>query len=223
MIRYTLFHLMCLIIAIQSMRIVRQSDIFTDDTYQYFQSTIPIFWGIAICIVFYYLYHRIQFRTKLFSEEAGIKQLQEWEFIKGQRHPGMTQKTGILLSDFAKDQRSIPKSFPYDSNDIENDFIQKVHTVVATNYADENFALPQLCKALQMSRSQLFRKMKASINISPSAFIRHYRLQQARQLIFNGDMNVSEVAWAVGYKDVSHFSRAYLNEFGVRPSVATRV
>jgi transcriptional regulator GlxA family with amidase domain len=104
---------------------------------------------------------------------------------------------------------------------MENAFIQKVRNIIEANYEDENFALPLLCLKIGMSRSQLFRKMTALINTSPSDFIRSFRLARAKHLLETTDLNVSEVTFRVGYKDVAHFSKSYQEEFGFPPS-ATR-
>ncbi len=103
---------------------------------------------------------------------------------------------------------------------IEDAFVQKVRTIVERHYTEENFALPQLCQKIGMSRSQLFRKMKALINVSPSSFIRNYRMQQAKLLLESGEWNVSEVTYRVGLKDISHFSRIFQETFGYPPSTA---
>ena len=104
---------------------------------------------------------------------------------------------------------------------VENAFLQKVHQIVAENYTDEDFALPQLCHIIGMSRSQLFRKMQAVSATSPSDYIRSYRLNQAKALLGTTSMNVSEVAWKVGFKDPGHFSKLFQEEFGFPPG-ATR-
>ncbi len=101
---------------------------------------------------------------------------------------------------------------------VEDTFIQKVRQIVEAHYGDENFALPQLCQKIGMSRSQLFRKMQALSGASPSDFIRTYRLNKARTLLETTDLSVSEVAWQVGYKDLSHFSRSFQEAFGFVPS-----
>ena len=101
--------------------------------------------------------------------------------------------------------------------DMEHEFIQKVRAIIEKNFANENFALPQLCEELNMSRSQLFRKLKALVGTTPSDFIRTYRLQKAKSLLETGDLTVAEVAWQVGYKDVSHFSKSFDEMFGFRP------
>ncbi|MBX2871316.1 MAG: response regulator, partial [Saprospiraceae bacterium] len=101
---------------------------------------------------------------------------------------------------------------------IENAFLQKVKEVIENHYQDEDFALPQLCQKIGMSRSQLFRKMRALIGISPSAFIRDYRLDRAKILLQTTDQNVSEVAFAVGYKNLAHFSKSFQAKYGHSPS-----
>jgi len=101
---------------------------------------------------------------------------------------------------------------------VEDAFIRRVREIVAARYTDESFALPDLCLAIGMSRSQLFRKMTALVNTSPSEFIRRFRLQQARDLLQTTDLTVSEVAWQVGFKDPSHFSKVFQESFGVAPS-----
>jgi signal transduction histidine kinase/AraC-like DNA-binding protein/ActR/RegA family two-component response regulator len=105
---------------------------------------------------------------------------------------------------------------------VEDAFLQKVCAIVEEHYADEDFALPQLCQKVGMSRSQLFRKMKALIDESPSDFIRNYRLNEAKRLLETTDLNISEVAWAVGYKDVSHFSKSFQEAFGMPPSATDK-
>ncbi|MBI1226057.1 MAG: response regulator [Bacteroidetes bacterium] len=107
---------------------------------------------------------------------------------------------------------------PSESIVIEDAFIQKVRKIVAENYTDENFALPQLCDQINMSRSQLFRKMKALTDTSPSDFIRDFRMQQAKILLEARQFTVKEVAYEVGFKDLSHFSKTFQDAFGVPPS-----
>jgi AraC-like DNA-binding protein len=105
---------------------------------------------------------------------------------------------------------------------VEDAFLQKLYQIVEENYADEGFALPQLCQKLGMSRYQLFRKMKALIEDSPSDFIRNYRMDKSKAMLQNGEMTVSEVAWQVGFKDVAHFSKTYQATFGFSPSATNK-
>ncbi|MEL6848308.1 MAG: ATP-binding protein [Bacteroidota bacterium] len=97
-------------------------------------------------------------------------------------------------------------------------FMQKVRLIVEANYADEDFSLAELCRQLSLSRSQLYRKMKALVDTSPSIYIRNFRLTEAKRLLQNTDLTVSEVAWRVGFKDLSNFSKAFQAHFGTLPS-----
>lgn len=83
--------------------------------------------------------------------------------------------------------------------------------------------MPELCRAIGISRSQLFRKMKTLVNDAPSRFIRAYRLQRAKQLLETTDLQVSEIAYRVGYKDPAYFSHSFQEEFGVTPGAVRRV
>ena len=102
--------------------------------------------------------------------------------------------------------------------DVEDAFLQNVRAIIAANYTDEDFGLPLLCQKIGMSRSQLFRKLKALTDIAPSDLIRTHRLIKAKALLESGTVNVAEAAWQVGFKDASYFSKLYQEEFGVLPS-----
>lgn len=105
---------------------------------------------------------------------------------------------------------------------VEDAFIKKLNHHLEENYQDEDFGLPQLCQKIRMSRSQLYRKLKALVGISPSDFIRVFRLNKAKTLLESAEFNVSEVAWKVGYKDLAHFSKSYQDAFGVPPSATNK-
>jgi len=85
--------------------------------------------------------------------------------------------------------------------DIEDGFLKKLYEVIEENYTDEDFGLTELCQKIRMSRSQLFRKMKALTNIAPSDLIRKHRLNKAKDLLKSGEVNVAEATWKVGFKD----------------------
>ncbi len=104
----------------------------------------------------------------------------------------------------------------------EDSFLQKVRAIIEAHYSQEDFGLPQLCQKIGMSRSQLFRKMKALTDIAPSDLIRSHRLNKARALLESGAANAAEAAWQVGFKDPSYFSKLYQEEFGIPPSATIK-
>lgn len=114
-----------------------------------------------------------------------------------------------------------PADLPAADIEIEDSFLEKIRAIVSERYSDEDFSLSELCQEIGMSRSQLFRKMKALAAISPSEYIRTFRLERARELLANSELNVSEVAWRVGYRDPSYFSKSFQDAFGYLPSSAS--
>ncbi len=101
-------------------------------------------------------------------------------------------------------------------------FLQKALGIVEAKMADEDFGMPQLCKALNMSRTNLFRKLKALTGKSATDFIRSLRLEKAKELLETTDMNVTEVSYAVGFGGPNYFSRVFQEAFGVAPSEVRR-
>lgn len=99
----------------------------------------------------------------------------------------------------------------------EDQFVLKIHGAVEANLEDENFGILQLCQAVSMSRAQLHRKLKALTGRSTSSFVRLIRLNKAKALLSNTDLNISQVAYEVGFKDPKYFSRTFTEEFGEPP------
>jgi DNA-binding response OmpR family regulator len=104
--------------------------------------------------------------------------------------------------------------------DPEDAFLQKICAVVEANLGDENFESANLEQALAMSRSQIFRKVKALTGHSPSLFIRSIRLHHGRHLLQTTTKTVSEIAFEVGFSSPKYFSDAFAKEFGHRPTDA---
>ena len=68
-----------------------------------------------------------------------------------------------------------------------------------------------------MSRSQVFRKIKALTGKSPSTYVRSIRLLKAKGMIENGEGNISEIAYSVGFSSPIYFSKCFKDEFGYPP------
>lgn len=102
--------------------------------------------------------------------------------------------------------------------EIEDAFLIKVKTLVEKNLDNSDFGMLELERGLGMSRSQIFRKIKALTDKSPTLFIRSVRLQHARHLLKTTDLTVSEIGYATGFSSPQFFSDSFLEEFGVRPS-----
>lgn len=102
----------------------------------------------------------------------------------------------------------------------EGVFLKKVNSVIETNLEDSDFKVDALADAMALSRTQLFRKIKALTKMSPQQYLRFVRLDRAKKLLQDKseDLNVSEVGYKVGFASKSHFTRSFQKEFGFNPS-----
>lgn len=100
----------------------------------------------------------------------------------------------------------------------EDAFLLKVRNLVEENIAEDNFGNAQLASKMNLSESQLYRKIKALTDKSPIPFIRSVRLHKGKELLQKTEKNVSEVAYEVGFTDPAYFSRAFSKEFGIAPN-----
>ncbi len=101
---------------------------------------------------------------------------------------------------------------------IDKSFIQKVFDYINENISENNLNVEHLADDMSLSRSQLYRKIKALTGMTVNELIRKIRLERAKQLLENGSESVSEVGFKVGFSSASYFSKCFKNEFGMLPT-----
>ncbi len=109
-----------------------------------------------------------------------------------------------------------PTEIPVESS--ADRFLMKLRETVEDRLSDETFDVRALARAMSESRSSLYRHVMDIAGQSPSEIIRSMRLERAAQLLAGGHGSVGEIAYAVGFKSVSHFSRCFREAYGVPPS-----
>lgn len=97
-------------------------------------------------------------------------------------------------------------------------FLGRLQHLMEQHYADSEFSVERLGELTGLSRTQLYRKLKGLTGLTPTDFIRQYRLQQAVELLRQGGKQVSEVAYATGFSSQAYFSRVFKEVYGVAPS-----
>ncbi len=101
---------------------------------------------------------------------------------------------------------------------LDQVFLEKVVLIIETNMSDENFSIQILLKQLNVSRTQLHRKLKALVNQSANELIQSIRLQKASEMLINKTATVSEVCYLVGFSSPPYFTRLFKQHFGHNPS-----
>ncbi|HAQ19687.1 MAG TPA: hypothetical protein DCR40_10715 [Prolixibacteraceae bacterium] len=103
-------------------------------------------------------------------------------------------------------------------NQADGVFLQKINALIMSNLEHEGFNPDCLCKGMALSRTQLYRKLKALTHQPPAQYIQFVRLQKAKEYLQNTEFNVGEVVLKVGFASHSHFTRAFHDQFGFKPS-----
>ena len=81
-----------------------------------------------------------------------------------------------------------------------------------------DLTVDDLAAAMNLSRVQLYRKVKAISGSSPVELLRSARLNRGYQLLVKGDKTIAEVAYEVGFTAPSYFTKCFKDEFGISPS-----
>jgi AraC-like DNA-binding protein len=96
--------------------------------------------------------------------------------------------------------------------------LREIMKVFDKHLSEPEFNVEMLGRELNMSRSQLFRKVQAITGETPMELLRMVRMKHAARLLRSGTMNISQVTYAIGLQNTSHFASSFRKYFGVSPS-----
>jgi AraC-like DNA-binding protein len=101
----------------------------------------------------------------------------------------------------------------------DDQFIRKVHEIIEENLenSDENLNVNLLSQKLNLSITQLYRKVKALTDYSPVEFIRSLRLARAAEMLVETNYSVKEVCYKVGFNSPSYFVKCFREKYKVTP------
>jgi AraC-like DNA-binding protein len=100
---------------------------------------------------------------------------------------------------------------------FEDAFLQKATQMVIEQMSNPDFDVEDLEKSLDMSKMQLYRKLKNLTSFAGNEFIRSVRLRESKALLENASLNISEIAYQVGFNDPAYFTRAFKKQYGQSP------
>lgn len=99
----------------------------------------------------------------------------------------------------------------------EHQFVKQVREVIEAHITDPKFVVPDLCRAVGMSHSQLHRKLSALTGLSTNKLIRSIRLNTAKKLLKDPELTITAVAYDSGFSDPDYFHRVFKQAFGMTP------
>ncbi len=123
-----------------------------------------------------------------------------------------TSCSGIFLDSITLQESTVKVPAEY------REFLRRCILVVEQNLDTEDFTIQKFCKAMGLSRSTLYLKVKHISGQSLNAFIRSVRLRRAAVLMIKENMNVNQAAFQVGIADVRYFREQFVKLFGMTPS-----
>lgn len=121
----------------------------------------------------------------------------------------------LIREKFRLDKAEITDSLRLISADDQ--LLQRLYGLLEENYGNEDFGAAQLLKASGISRSGLHTRLKQQTGMSVTEFIRAFRLRKAAVLLQQNHLTVGEIAFKVGFSDVSYFNRCFRRQFGTSP------
>jgi AraC-like DNA-binding protein len=104
------------------------------------------------------------------------------------------------------------------TSSMDERFLQKALQIIEKNINEPGFNSEKLCKEIGISRTHLYRRLKALTDQSATEFIRTIKLKRAAELLHQQTASVSEIAYKTGFNSLSYFSFRFKEEYGVVPS-----
>jgi signal transduction histidine kinase/ligand-binding sensor domain-containing protein/DNA-binding response OmpR family regulator len=119
--------------------------------------------------------------------------------------------------------RTVPAASPAPAeaglSESDRSFVERVRAAIEANFADPEFGVAELARAVFQDRSHLFRRTRQLMGESPSDLIRGARIEHAAQLLAANAGSVTDIAYAVGFNSVSYFCRIFQEARGATPAV----
>ena len=167
---------------------------------------------LVLTLVLFILYHRSIVSAQRERVVNNLWNMETPERLRvGEQGSGMEVKNKEVKSEEPKveDDTSVE-----DEPAKEPLFIIRFKDVVEARLSDSDL----MAAAMNLSRVQLYRKVKAISGSSPVELLRTARLNRGYQMLIKGDKTVSEVAYDVGFTAPSYFTKCFKDEFGISPS-----
>lgn len=100
----------------------------------------------------------------------------------------------------------------------EKKFFDTLISLILDRISDPQLSVEELGKAIGLSRSSLYKKLKSKTGYVPNEFIRVIRLKHAAELLRSNEYNVSEISYMVGFNSHSYFSKCFVQQFNLTPT-----
>lgn len=103
-------------------------------------------------------------------------------------------------------------------NEQDSLFVKRLDSIVYSRLGEQDLSVGKVAGLLHLGRTIFYKKVRGTTGYTPNEYIRVIRLGKAAELLKEGEKNVSEVAYAVGFDNPYYFSKCFKEQFGMPPS-----
>lgn len=135
---------------------------------------------------------------KLLEERERLRE----QFMKNFNLPSTTEET--------------PQKNP--TENLDSAFMRQFMKLVEESFQDPEFNIEKVSEQIGLSRVHLYRKVKGALGVSPTDFLRDYRLKRAADMLREKRYTVSEVAYQTGFTSPAYFTKCFKQAYGVTPT-----
>ena len=96
--------------------------------------------------------------------------------------------------------------------------LEKINQVIEENLHNSDYNIDAIAETLGLSRSAFFKKLKSLTGLAPVDLIKEIRLNKSIELLKNTDMTISEVAFAVGFKEAGYYGKCFRKKYNQTPT-----
>ena len=171
---------------------------------------------IALLIVIFVLFYLYHLRKISMQRERVVNTL--WNMEPQKASPSPSKGGDVQIDDATQNSVSSGnQTSPLEGTGEASPFLSRFREAVEARLSDSDLSVDDLAADMNLSRVQLYRKVKAVTGSSPVELLRTARLNRAYQLLLTTDKSVSEVAYAVGFTAPSYFTKCFKEEYGMVP------
>ena len=103
-------------------------------------------------------------------------------------------------------------------NKFDTQLLDRVNARIEANLSNGKYSVEELSSDVSLSRVHLYRKMKNMLGVSPSRYMRDYRLKKAAEILSREDIRINDLADTVGFEDAHYFVKCFKEKYGVSPN-----
>lgn len=145
--------------------------------------------------------------TKPFSKEYLLARINQLLKERKQFHDRIQQHVSSTQSD-SYEQFLVKK---------DTQLLEKIHQVIEENMDNSDFNIDTIASNIGLSRSAFFKKLKSLTGLAPVDLVKEIRLNKSVELIKSTNLSISEIAFAVGFKDSSYYSKCFRKKYDLTP------